>query len=647
MKAHLRTLSMVTFPLLAILSSLLLASSAAAAPQAPYFQRFDVDIALQQNGDFIVTENQTVAFGSQSAHHGFRTIPMDRVEQITGVTVFEQRLQYQQAAASGLSVKREGDTTSFSLQIGNSGQETPNSYKVEQKDGNLNVDWWFPPTANAARSFTVRYRVVGGLRYYPGGDQLYWKAVYADRSLLVDSPRVTVRSPADLPSDKVKMASYPERLGVQGRLADPRTVLFEARSLPAETGLEVRVQFPHGLVAGQPPSWQAGADRADWFRDSVKPPLNVFLALVSLLMLVLGTLWIFMRWYSRGRDPAVGGVPALLSEPPGDLPPAVAGTLVDEMADVQDVVATLVDLARRGLLRIAEEDPSGHGKGKREFRLEKLRDEPDDLRGYERLVFRNLFAGDQTVRFDELRKRFLKSIPEVQDQLYQEVVGAGLFQGNPKSVRNRYLIIGGVAMGVGIAFSTVAFFFIDLLELGLAPFVALSLLGGIQMAAAIVMPRRSAMGAVEAARWRAFARYLKQHQSEQEVASRLDRFDPYLPYAVALGAEKEWVKKFAEAGAPAPGWYESYGTPRRGGGHVPYYMGSFSHTGMPGDLAEAERSLQGLSDSGALSLQSLSDGLVDMLNSASRSIAPSSSGSGGWSGGGGGGGGGGGSGGFN
>ncbi|MCL4532334.1 MAG: DUF2207 domain-containing protein, partial [Actinobacteria bacterium] len=273
MRIHLAMVSKSAIFLLALLCSLSLASPAAAAPQPPYFQHFDVDVALQQNGDFVVTENQTALFGSQTVHHGFRAIPMDRVEQISDVTVSEQRLQYQQAGtSSGLQAKQEGENTHITLQVGNANPEAPNTYAVERKDGNLNIDWWFPSTANAARSFTVRYRVVGGLRYYSGGDQLYWKAIYADRPYTVGTSRVTVHFPADLSSDKVKMAAYPEQLGVQGRLTDPRTVVFDTQNLPAETGLEVRVQFPHGLVAGQAHAWQAGADRTAWFRDTAKPP---------------------------------------------------------------------------------------------------------------------------------------------------------------------------------------------------------------------------------------------------------------------------------------------------------------------------------------------------------------------------------------
>ncbi|HEX2922557.1 MAG TPA: hypothetical protein VHS28_00835, partial [Chloroflexota bacterium] len=69
MKTHLRAVSRPSCLLLALSSWLLLASLAAAAPQPPYFQPFDVETALQPNGDFVVIESQTVVFGSQSARH--------------------------------------------------------------------------------------------------------------------------------------------------------------------------------------------------------------------------------------------------------------------------------------------------------------------------------------------------------------------------------------------------------------------------------------------------------------------------------------------------------------------------------------------------------------------------------------------------
>lgn len=188
------------------------------------------------------------------------------------------------------------------------------------------------------------------------------------------------------------------------------------------------------------------------------------------------------------------------------------------------------------------------------------------------------------------------------------------------------------------------------------PFAAFGVVGLVQLVAAGRMPRRTEVGVLAAARWRAFGRYLKERWSKGEVVSRADRFEPYLPYAIALGADREWVRRFAEAGAPAPDWYtwdtppaRYHGPPRdRPAGDADLA----SPTDALGDAAAGERGglsgLQQLSDGGALGLQRLSDGLVEMLNSASQTL--STGGSGGWSGGGGGssggGGGGGGSGGF-
>ena len=44
-----------------------------------------------------------------------------------------------------------------------------------------------------------------------------------------------------------------------------------------------------------------------------------------------------------------------LPEPPDDISPGLIGTLLDEQADMEDIVATLVDLAQRKIISITEE----------------------------------------------------------------------------------------------------------------------------------------------------------------------------------------------------------------------------------------------------------------------------------------------------
>ncbi|WP_152918134.1 DUF2207 family protein, partial [Ardenticatena maritima] len=63
-------------------------------------------------------------------------------------------------------------------------------------------------------------------------------------------------------------------------------------------------------------------------------------------------------WYTKGRDPEVGEFAEYITEPPDDLPPGIVGTLLDEKADIKDVIATIFDLARRGIISIEENQTS-------------------------------------------------------------------------------------------------------------------------------------------------------------------------------------------------------------------------------------------------------------------------------------------------
>ena len=54
-----------------------------------YWQRWDVDIDVQQNSDMHVKEDQEIVFTSGTFRFGFRAIPLDRVEDITDVQVSE------------------------------------------------------------------------------------------------------------------------------------------------------------------------------------------------------------------------------------------------------------------------------------------------------------------------------------------------------------------------------------------------------------------------------------------------------------------------------------------------------------------------------------------------------------------------------
>src|SRR4029077_11555083 len=77
-----------------------------------------------------------------------------------------------------------------------------------------------------------------------------------------------------------------------------------------------------------------------------------------LLLPIFAFLVMFPLWWVKGRDPKAGISVAPMYEPPKDMTPAEAGTLIDDSTDPRDVTSILVDLAVRGYIKIREEQVS-------------------------------------------------------------------------------------------------------------------------------------------------------------------------------------------------------------------------------------------------------------------------------------------------
>jgi uncharacterized membrane protein len=611
--------------------------AAQAQDKSLYWQRYDVNINVQQNSDILVEEIQQIVFTSGTFRFGYAAIPLDRVERIADVQVSEV-----------INGAERPYTPGSSSQYG---------FTTATNEGNLEVTWYFPSTSSSTHTYILRYRVIGGLRIYTAGDQLWWKAIAPDHNFPIRASTVTVTLPATFPQDQLVVASY--GASATSSFTDRGLVVFEAQNIPADEELEVRVQFPHGVVQGSPPAWQAALDR----QQQWGPVLSVIFGGLGIVLLVGGPLAVYLLWYTRGRDRPMGMLAEYIAEPPSDLPAGIVGTLVDEMADVKDIIASIVDLAHRGVLRMEEEKKEGFlgiGSG-RDF-IFHLEDAGKATRPYEKTLIQRIFGKHQERQLSDLRQKFYTAIPELREELYQEMVKEGFFPRDPQTTRR---IWSGLGVAGLIVAGIIAFLFLALLG-NYSPWVACP---GVSLAVTMLgliivgryMPRKTPKGAEEAAKWLAFKRYLQTIEQHSDLEVVKDKFEQFLPYAVAFGLERNLINKFAAVDAPAPTWWGPVYVP--GYGHGYGYGGGMAGQsvgkagGPPGTLAgEGGKapSLAGMSQSIGTSLASMSAGLGAMLSSASTvltSTPPSSSsrgGGGGWSGGGfsGGGGGGGGSRGF-
>jgi len=400
------------------------------------------------------------------------------------------------------------------------------------------------------------------------------------------------------------------------------------------------------------PAWQAAFDIQDNFERNILPWIDLLGLLFTGILAIGGPLGIFALYYVRGRDPHVGVVPEYLDTPPSNLPAGIVGTLVDERAQVRDIMATIIDLAHRGYVVIEEDRKNGFlgiGGGS-EFTFKRTSKSDDDLRAYEQRVLYAVFGNLKEKQLEDLKNKFYRYIPRIQKMLYTEVVENNFFPSNPESVRNAWRWI-GIAITFLSGFLVISQIGDDAPPLISAVFIIVPIVLGLNGILLLIvsnyMPAKTREGAIEAAKWRAFQTYLDNLKKYDDVESASEQFSAYLPYAIIFGLEKEWVRQFDDLDSVSvfPMWYypiyagDRWSNGFTAGSDAP----SFSDAGGLGNF-----NLSDASSGMSASLSNLSSGLTDLLNSASSTMtsAPSSSssssggfGGGGFSSGGGGGGG--------
>jgi uncharacterized membrane protein len=382
-------------------------------------------------------------------------------------------------------------------------------------------------------------------------------------------------------------------------------------------------------------------NNSDSTTDTATAILHLAFIVGMVGLLIGGIVTIIVLWYVRGRDPAIDRIAEYITEPPDDLPPGAAGTLLDETVDHEDVVATLLGLARHGAIRIHEIKPEGNKKGPIDYELEIVAPEKTESR-LERDLLTFLFNGTldvgTTARLREVKARFDSHEPEIRADLYQEMVDRNYFLRAPDATRRRWKIISwtglvaSVVIGILVEIRTDAF--------ALLPTAAAVVVWLLMLRMSRSMPQKTAHGAESAERWKAFRTYLQSIEKYENLSEARSLFDRYLSYAVAFGMEKKWIASFAAVGATSPAWLDGpslgdgagwdigdamadsmqtawiLGHIGGGGADLPN-VGipdvSIPDVGMP-NLGDAD--LQGMAEAMGSGLESMSGGLAGLLDVA-------------------------------
>jgi hypothetical protein len=286
--------------------------------------------------------------------------------------------------------------------------------------------------------------------------------------------------------------------------------------------------------------------------DQTRDAIRLLLLVAGIAILSFGAIFLLGLWYLRGRDPHAPELPGSGGRPPTDLPAGVVGSLLDERVDHHDIVATLFDLQRRGVISLTH---AGERRGRRDDFTVTLLQPDAPLEPFEEPLIVALFGrkpeAGATARLSERSREIAAEIDDIRRGLYEALVRRGYFLRSPDSVRQRWRTAGQVIAALSVVLFVVIYALFD----WTAIFPAAPMLGiGLAiMRLSNVMPAKTRAGAEEAARWRAFQADLTSIAKMGDAAPALAAMERYLPYALALGVSSVWVDRFAGA-MPVESW---------------------------------------------------------------------------------------------
>src|SRR5690606_24744186 len=244
----------------------------------------------------------------------------------------------------------------------NAFNDEPNTFRAREEGGLYVIDYAFDPVsrfnldyANSTRTVVIEYDAHGVIRDYPDAEepwqQFHWMAIAPETSSIapIRESTVTINLPASVSDEELVVAPEPTT-----KTGDKIT--WTRSSLGDGDAFDVQAAFP-AITDATAPEWQPAADARDASieqREVRQKACQLMLLLAGVGIAVIGGLTLVYAWFRSIREPKVGPVYDRLTEPPGDMPAVLVGSLLDEQVDPRDIAAGVLDLDRQGVITITE-----------------------------------------------------------------------------------------------------------------------------------------------------------------------------------------------------------------------------------------------------------------------------------------------------
>ena len=483
-----------------------------------------VDIYISEEGYFDVVENYDITF---TAHkHGiFRTIRTN-YDLFTEDSIQEKR----KIKIRNIEVPNHKYEADFDFV-----QKISDNLQIKIGDKNK--------TIIGPQHYEIKYRVYNAFLFGDSQIRFYWNIKSDMWQTVFEKIDFNIHPPENVDVGLDNIFIYTDFGGETNESTEYdinyENGVFKAKSLPRfksylGQNVTVLLNLPLGSVEEIKPWWPF------W--------TNYGWTLILAVLLVL----FYWVWNKYGKDDRVVATTSYF--PPSGIDPAMAGFLIDDTEDTQDLIALIPYWGSRGIITM-EQIPKKGWFGKDDTKLTKLKPLPDGAPDYERKIFDGLFGSStvsskQEVLISSLKDSFYtkmasaKTLLKAKAQIYYEA--------EAKKMQTR-TIIATLLLGVFL-------FGFFLLIWGLFAALAVIPVTVFLLFMTVHLVKKNTKGNKMLSELKGFKSFIKiaeENKLKMLLRDSPSYFETTMGYALAFGLFNQWTKKFEALDLQPPSWYTS------------------------------------------------------------------------------------------
>jgi uncharacterized membrane protein len=502
-----------------------------------FWESVNVDVNILKNGDIQVKERQILHFIDEFTF-GYRTIPTHVHGKNDGI----ENLQVKEFTKSGIIEYKP--------------LKSENGYYYVASDSwssEFKIYWYFPKTTGS-HEYEFSYTVKRAIRKHEGNlNELYWQLIPADHQRMIKrfSSKITFEdSNVSTKSTEVFINGDQNLFKHRNGKIQQNPMQISCDLLYTRDYLEIKLIYDSEFEI-QSPRWME--------RETTSRFLDSLVFVFGFIYLLIPLILVFYIYKEPNVDKHMISMEGEEENLPSELPPALASSLINNYGTPKDIIATLINLCRKGYLKI--EDTGS------DWIFQKVKS-LSELDEHEMQVVACAFQTANSVTLSSLNQKFYVHMGTIYSDIYKELKIRSLTHSNPKVLAFRFCLLGVLFPFSSIILQIFQFSLGLNISMGFTHFLAvIGLVMMLYFAYNYSFSVKTVSGTIEARKWKNFKGFLtKVSKGEKTVDPAI--FESYLPFAVAFGVTgytAYWNQIFGQPGLERhqPMWYVHTGTRSR------------------------------------------------------------------------------------